>query len=37
MHQWRRIEDEAIEDGAEIVSYDRDFARFPGIRHRHPG
>jgi toxin-antitoxin system PIN domain toxin len=27
----------AIEHGAEIVSYDRDFGRFPGIRHRLPG
>lgn len=27
----------AIEHGAEIVSYDRDFARFPGVRHRLPG
>jgi toxin-antitoxin system PIN domain toxin len=27
----------AIEHGADIVSYDRDFARFPGIRHRLPG
>lgn len=27
----------AIEHGAEIVSYDRDFARFPGVRHRVPG
>lgn len=27
----------AIEHGAEIVSYDRDFARFPGLRHRLPG
>jgi predicted nucleic acid-binding protein len=27
----------AIEHRAEIVSYDRDFARFPGIRHRLPG
>jgi len=26
----------AIEHGAEIVSYDRDFARFPGVRHRLP-
>jgi toxin-antitoxin system PIN domain toxin len=25
-----------LENGAEIVSYDRDFARFPGIRHRLP-
>jgi toxin-antitoxin system PIN domain toxin len=27
----------AIEHGAEIVSFDRDFARFPGVRHRLPG
>ena len=27
----------AIEHGAEIVSYDRDFARFAGLRHRLPG
>lgn len=27
----------AIEHGAAIVSYDRDFARFPGVRHRLPG
>ncbi|MDQ3587372.1 MAG: type II toxin-antitoxin system VapC family toxin [Actinomycetota bacterium] len=27
----------AVEHGAEIVSYDRDFARFAGIRHRLPG
>ncbi|MGH2948316.1 MAG: TA system VapC family ribonuclease toxin [Solirubrobacteraceae bacterium] len=27
----------AIEHGAGIVSYDRDFARFPGVRHRLPG
>ena len=27
----------AIEHRAEVVSYDRDFARFPGIRHRLPG
>jgi hypothetical protein len=27
----------AVEYGADIVSYDRDFARFPGIRHRLPG
>jgi len=26
-----------IEHGAEIVSYDRDFARFAGVRHRLPG
>jgi len=26
----------AIEHGAEVVSYDRDFARFPGVRHRLP-
>jgi uncharacterized protein len=26
----------AIEHGADIVSFDRDFARFPGIRHRLP-
>jgi uncharacterized protein len=27
----------AIEHGAEIASYDRDFARFPGVHHRLPG
>jgi toxin-antitoxin system PIN domain toxin len=27
----------ALEHGADIVSFDRDFARFPGIRHRLPG
>jgi toxin-antitoxin system PIN domain toxin len=27
----------AVEHGAEIVSYDRDFARFRGVRHRLPG
>jgi uncharacterized protein len=27
----------ALEHGAELVSYDRDFARFPGLRHRLPG
>jgi uncharacterized protein len=27
----------AIEHDAEIVSYDRDFARFAGVRHRLPG
>jgi uncharacterized protein len=26
----------AVEHGADIVSYDRDFARFPGVRHRLP-
>ena len=26
----------AIEHGAEIVSFDRDLARFPGVRHRLP-
>jgi toxin-antitoxin system PIN domain toxin len=26
----------AIEHGADIVSYDRDFARFAGVRHRLP-
>jgi uncharacterized protein len=26
----------ATEHGADIVSYDRDFARFPGVRHRLP-
>jgi uncharacterized protein len=26
----------AIEHGAEIVSYDRDFSRFAGVRHRLP-
>jgi uncharacterized protein len=26
-----------IEHGAEIVSYDRDFARFAGVQHRLPG
>jgi uncharacterized protein len=27
----------AIEHGADIVSYDRDFARFAGVKHRLPG
>jgi uncharacterized protein len=27
----------AIEHGADIVSFDRDFARFAGVRHRLPG
>ena len=27
----------AIEHGAEVVSYDRDFVRFPGVRQRLPG
>ncbi len=27
----------AIEHAADIVSYDRDFARFAGVRHRLPG
>ena len=27
----------AIEHGATIVSYDRDFGRFAGVRHRLPG
>jgi toxin-antitoxin system PIN domain toxin len=27
----------AVEHGADIISYDRDFARFSGIRHRLPG
>jgi len=27
----------AIEHSAQIVSYDRDFARFTGVRHRLPG
>jgi toxin-antitoxin system PIN domain toxin len=27
----------ALEHGATIVSYDRDFARFEGVRHRLPG
>ena len=26
----------AVEHGAELVSYDRDFARFRGVRHRLP-
>jgi len=26
----------AMEHGADLVSYDRDFARFPGLRHRVP-
>jgi toxin-antitoxin system PIN domain toxin len=26
----------ALEHGADVVSYDRDFARFPGIKHRLP-
>jgi uncharacterized protein len=27
----------SLEHGADVVSYDRDFARFPGVRHRLPG
>ena len=27
----------ALEHGADLVSYDRDFGRFPGVRHRLPG
>jgi uncharacterized protein len=27
----------ALEHGADIVSYDRDFGRFPGVKHRIPG
>jgi len=27
----------ALEHGADIVSYDRDFARFAGVQHRLPG
>jgi uncharacterized protein len=27
----------AVEHGADIVSFDRDFARFPGITHHLPG
>jgi uncharacterized protein len=27
----------ALEHGADIVSFDRDFARFPGVQHRLPG
>jgi uncharacterized protein len=27
----------ALEHGADVVSYDRDFARFPGVQHRLPG
>ena len=27
----------AVEHAADIVSYDRGFARFPGVRHRVPG
>ena len=27
----------ALEHGADIVSYNRDFARFPGVQHRLPG
>jgi len=27
----------ALEHGADIVSYNRDFARFSGVRHRLPG
>jgi toxin-antitoxin system PIN domain toxin len=27
----------AVEHGADIVSYDRDFQRFPGVKHRLPG
>lgn len=26
----------AIESGAELITTDRDFARFPGLRWRHP-
>lgn len=26
----------AIEHGAELITADRDFARFPGVRWRHP-
>ena len=26
----------AIEHGCELISADRDFARFPGLRWRHP-
>ncbi len=27
----------AIEHGADVISFDRDFARFEGVRHRLPG
>jgi len=27
----------ALEHGADVISYDRDFARFPGVKHRLPG
>lgn len=27
----------AVEHGAHLVSFDRDFGRFPGLRWRHPG
>jgi uncharacterized protein len=27
----------ALEHGADVVSYNRDFARFPGVKHRLPG
>lgn len=27
----------ALEHGADIVSYDRDFGRYPGVKHRLPG
>ena len=27
----------AVEHGADVASYVRDFARFPGVRHRLPG
>lgn len=27
----------ALEHGADVVSFERDFARFPGVRHRLPG
>lgn len=27
----------ALEHGADVVSYDRDFARFAGVKHRLPG
>jgi uncharacterized protein len=26
----------AMEHGCEFVTVDRDFARFPGLRYRHP-
>jgi hypothetical protein len=33
----RRLAALALEHGAEIVSFDHDFSRFPGLRWRSPG